>query len=95
MMRDLRAIRAALTVSQDREAFDAGLTAVLEEVRVTSDLGALHDFRHRWWISACDSVTDPEGRRRMYGRAEEILSGAPRTESRPWRAILAERESGR
>nr|WP_245790009.1 hypothetical protein [Streptosporangium canum] len=27
------------------------------------DLGALNAFVHRWWISACDSVKDPEGRR--------------------------------
>ncbi|WP_093892267.1 DUF6247 family protein [Streptosporangium canum] len=47
----------------DREAFDAGPKAVLDEVRVSLDLGALNAFVHRWWISACDSVKDPEGRR--------------------------------
>ncbi|GHH65394.1 hypothetical protein GCM10017673_09390 [Streptosporangium violaceochromogenes] len=63
--KNLRAIRAALVVPQDREVFDVGLKAVLDEVRVSLDLGALNTFVHRWWISACDSVRDPEGRRRM------------------------------
>src|SRR6185312_14419119 len=48
--KSLRAIRAALVVPQDREAFDAGLKAVLDEVRVNLDLGVLNDFVHRWWI---------------------------------------------
>src|SRR5690242_9007630 len=58
--KSLRAIRAALVVRQDREAFDAGLKAVPDEVRVNLDLGVLNDFVHRWWISACDSARDPE-----------------------------------
>ena len=37
--KNLRAIRTALVVRQDREAFDAGLKAVLDEVRVNLDLG--------------------------------------------------------
>jgi len=73
--KSLRAIRAALVVRQDREAFDAGLRAVLDEVRVNLDLGVLNDFVHRWWISACDSARDPEGRRRMHARAEQVLAG--------------------
>lgn len=73
--RSLRAIRAALVVPQDGEAFDAGLKAVLDEVRVNLDLGVLNDFVHRWWISACDSARDPEGRRYMHARAEEVLAG--------------------
>jgi hypothetical protein len=92
--KSLRAIRAALVVRQDREAFDAGLKAVLDEVRVNLDLGALNDFVHRWWISACDSARDPEGRRRMHIRAEQVLAGQPSTPARPWREILAERQSG-
>jgi hypothetical protein len=40
---------------------------VLDEVRVNLDLGVLNDFVHRWWISACDSVRDPDGRRQMHG----------------------------
>ncbi|WP_211264361.1 DUF6247 family protein [Streptosporangium amethystogenes] len=36
--KNLRAIRAALVVPQDREAFDAGLKAVLDEIRVSLDL---------------------------------------------------------
>ncbi|WP_246492061.1 DUF6247 family protein [Actinomadura alba] len=59
--KSLRAIRAALVVPQDRGAFDAGLKAVLDEVRVNLDLGVLNDFVHRWWISACDSHTTPKG----------------------------------
>jgi hypothetical protein len=77
--KNLRAIRAALIVPQDREAFDAGLKAVLDEVRVNLDLGVLNDFVHRWWISACDSAHDPEGRRRMQrtGRADRRRGDRP------------------
>jgi hypothetical protein len=93
--KSLRAIRAALVVRQDREAFDAGLKAVLDEVRVNLDLGVLNDFVHRWWISACDSARDPEGRRVMHARADQVLAGEPTPRTKPWREILAERESGR
>jgi Family of unknown function (DUF6247) len=93
--KSLRAIRTALVVRQDREAFDAGLKAVLDEVRVNLDLGVLNDFVHRWWISACDSVRDPDGRRRMHARADQVLVGEPTSPGTPWRQILAERESGR
>jgi hypothetical protein len=93
--KSLRAIRAALVVPQDREAFDAGLKAVLDEVRVNLDLGVLNDFVHRWWISACDSVRDPDGRRRMHVRADQIMAGEPASPGTPWRQLLAERESGR
>ncbi|HEY5987151.1 MAG TPA: DUF6247 family protein [Streptosporangiaceae bacterium] len=93
--KSLRAIRAALVVRQDREAFDAGLKAVLDEVRVNLDLGVLNDFVHRWWISACDSARDPEGRRRMHARAEQVIAGEPAPQTRSWREILAERESRR
>ena len=73
--KSLHAIRAALVVRQDREAFDAGLKAVLDEVRVNLlDLGVLNDFVHRWWISACDSARDPDGRRRMHARADQVLA---------------------
>lgn len=91
----LRAIRAALVVPQDREAFDAGLKTVLDEVRVSLDLGVLNNFVHRWWISACDSVKDAEGRRRMHARAGQILAGEAAPQGRPWREVLAEREGGR
>jgi len=91
--KSLRAIRAALVVRQDREAFDAGLKAVLDEVRVNLDLGVLNNFVHRWWISACDSVRDAEGRRRMHARAEQVIAGEPTSQTRPWREILAEREN--
>jgi hypothetical protein len=50
---------------------------------------------HRWWISACDSAQDPEGRRRMHARAEQLQAGEPAPRTRPWREILAERESHR
>jgi Family of unknown function (DUF6247) len=92
--KSLRAIRAALVVRQDREAFDSGLKAVLDEVRVNLDLGVLNDFVHRWWLSACDSGRDPEGRRRMHALADRILAGEPIAQARPWREVLAERESG-
>lgn len=93
--KSLRAIRAALVVRQDREAFDAGLKAVLDEVRVNLDLGVLNDFVHRWWISACDSVRDPEGRRRMHVRAGQVAAGEATPPGKPWRELLAERESRR
>jgi hypothetical protein len=93
--KNLRAIRTALATPQDRAAFDAGLKAVLDEVRVNLDLAPLNDFVHRWWISACDSARDPEGRRRMHARAEQVLAGEPTPQTRPWREVLAERESGR
>ena len=93
--KNLRAIRTALVVPQDREAFDAGLKAVLDEVRVNLDLGPLNDFVPRWWISACDSARDPEGRRRMHAQAEQALAGELAPQTRPWREILAGRENGR
>ncbi len=93
--KSLRAIRAALVVRQDREAFDADLKVALDEVRVNLDLGVLNDFVHRWWISACDSVRDPDGRRRMHARADQVLAGEPTPQGTPWRQLLAERESGR
>jgi hypothetical protein len=89
--KSLRAIRSVLVVPQDREAFDAGLKAVLDEVRVSLDLGALNAFVHRWWISACDSVRDPEGRRRMHARAEQVLAGEPISSGRSWREVLSAR----
>lgn len=92
--KSLRAIRAALVVRQDREAFDAGLKAVLDEVRVNLDIGVLSEFVHRWWISACDSARDPDGRRRMHARADQVLAGEPTPQGTLWREILAERESG-
>ncbi|ACY96313.1 DUF6247 family protein [Thermomonospora curvata] len=94
--KNLRAIRAALTVPEDREAFDAGLKAVLGEVRVGLDLGVLDGFVHRWWISACDSVRDPEGRRQMHARARRVTAeGTSASQGRPWREVLAERRSDR
>ncbi|WP_246364684.1 DUF6247 family protein [Nonomuraea rhodomycinica] len=89
--KNLRAIRAALVVPEDREAFDAGLKAVLDEVRVSLDLGALNSFVHRWWITACDTLKDPEGRRQMHARARQALAGEPVPQGRPWREILAAR----
>lgn len=88
---NLRTIRAALIVPEDREAFDAGLNAVLDEVKVSLDLGALHTFVHRWWISACDTAKDPEGRRQMHVRVRQALAGEPVPHGRPWREILAAR----
>jgi hypothetical protein len=89
--RSLRAIRAALTVPQDREAFDAGLKAVLDEVRVSLDLAVLNDFVHRWWIMAADSATDAAGRRLMYARAEEAAAAGAVPPGRSWRDALSAR----
>lgn len=93
--KSLRAIRTALVVPQDREAFDAGLKSVLDEVRVSLDLGALTDFVHRWWLTACDSVKDPDGRRQMHALTERLQAGETIPPGRPWREILAEREAER
>ncbi|RJL23290.1 DUF6247 family protein [Bailinhaonella thermotolerans] len=89
--KDLRAIRAALVVPEDREAFDAGLKAVLDEVRVSLDLAGLDSFVHRWWISACDSLEDPGGRRQMHVRVQQAQTGEPIARGRVWREILAAR----
>ncbi|GAA2886140.1 hypothetical protein GCM10010517_49820 [Streptosporangium fragile] len=89
--KNLRSIRAALVTSQDREAFDTGLKAVLDEVRVSLDLSVLNAFVHRWWISACDSMKDPEGRRQMHARAEQITADEPSRRGKPWREVLTER----
>src|ERR1700735_4809675 len=87
--KSLRAIRAALVVRQDRDAFDAGLKAVLDEVRVNLDLGVLNDFVHRWWISACDSARDPDGRRRMHARVDQGIAREPVPQGRAGREGLA------
>lgn len=89
--KNLRAIRAALTIRQDRQAFDSGLKAVLDEVRVSLDLAVLNEFVHRWWIMAADSVRDPDGRRQMYTTAERIQATGQAPQGRPWREVLAER----
>lgn len=93
--KNLRSIRAALVVPEDREAFDAGLKAVLDEVRVSLDLASLNDFVHRWWISACDSVRDADGRRQMHARVRQINVEGGVPHGRPWREVLAEYENGR
>lgn len=92
----LRAIRGALIVSQDREGFDEGLRVALAEVRVSLDLAKLNDFIHTWWLVACDSVKDPQGRRELYERAGVAEDLAARGEPLPrgaqsWRELLAER----
>lgn len=89
--KNLRAIRAALTVPQDRQAFDAELKAILEELRVSLDLSVLTEFVHRWWITAVDATRDPEGRRRMHETAERITATGQVPAGRPWRDVLAER----
>ncbi|GIH76045.1 DUF6247 family protein [Planobispora longispora] len=89
--KNLRAIRTALVTPQDREAFDSGLKAVLDEVRVSLDLSVLNAFVHRWWISACDSAKDPEGRRQMHAKAEQITAGKQALRGKPWRKVLTER----
>ncbi|MFC5185527.1 DUF6247 family protein [Actinomadura harenae] len=91
----LRDIRAALVTSQDRQAFDAGLKAVLDEVRVSLDPAPLNEFVHRWWISACDSVRDPQGRSHLHQRAAQIAASQAAPQGTPWRAVLSEREQSR
>ncbi len=94
--KNLRAIRRALVVPQDRKGFDAGLDVVLAEVRASLDLGRLSEFIHTWWLIACDSVKDPQGRRDVYERATRVqeLADAGRPIPRgdkTWRELLAER----
>ncbi|WP_328710668.1 DUF6247 family protein [Microbispora hainanensis] len=43
---NLRAIRRALLVPQDRDEFDAGFDVALAEVRASLDLGRLSEFLH-------------------------------------------------
>jgi len=94
--KNLRSIRAALSVPQDRAAFDAGLRLALDEVRVSLDLGKLTEFVHTWWLIACDSVRDRAGRESMYAHAERVQELADRGQPLPqgdksWREVLAER----
>ncbi|GAA0436423.1 hypothetical protein Acor_65390 [Acrocarpospora corrugata] len=94
--RNLRSIRVALTVPQDREAFDAGLRLTLDEVRATLDLGKLNEFIHTWWLIAHDSIHDPAGRERMYAHAAQVQDLADHGQAVPrgdrtWRELLAER----
>lgn len=88
----LRSIRSALTVPQDREAFDAGLRLTLD-VQATLDLG---EFIHCWWLIAHDSMHDRAGRERMYAHAAHVQDLADRGRAVPrgdrtWRELLAER----
>ncbi|MEU7002171.1 DUF6247 family protein [Nonomuraea sp. NPDC046570] len=94
--KDLRAIREALVVSQDREGFDSGLGIALAEVRASLDLSRLSAFIHTWWLIARDSVKDPQGRRDLYERAAHIQDLADRDQPLPhgdktWRELLTER----
>ncbi|MEO3857934.1 DUF6247 family protein [Acrocarpospora sp. B8E8] len=94
--KNLRSIRVALTVPQDREAFDAGLRMALDEVRATLDLGKLNEFIHTWWLIAHDSMHDRAGRERMYEHAARVQELADRGEAVPrgdrtWRELLADR----
>ncbi|MEU7693343.1 DUF6247 family protein [Microbispora hainanensis] len=90
------AIRRALVMPQDRDGFDASLDAVLAEVRASSDLSLLREFIHTWWLIACDSVKDPQGRRDLYERAVRVQELADAGKPIPrgdktWRELLAER----
>ncbi|GII27574.1 DUF6247 family protein [Planotetraspora mira] len=94
--KNLRAIRRALVVPQDRDGFDAGLNVVLAEVRASLDLGRLNEFIHTWWLVACDSIKDQQGRRDLYERAARVQE--PSDAGRPiprgdktWRQLLADR----
>lgn len=94
--KDLRAIRGALVVPQDMEAFDTGLGPVLAEVRATLDTAKLDQFVHTWWLIACDSVMDPKGRADMYEHADHIqeltAAGVPLPRGgKTWRELFAER----
>lgn len=94
--KNLGAIRGALVVPQDVEAFDSGLDLVLAEVRATLDTAKLDQFVHTWWLIACDSVKDPKGRVSMYehvDRMRELAAhGVPRPRSgKTWRELFAAR----
>lgn len=91
--KDLRAIRAALTLPQDLEGFDVGLEVALGKVRAGLDAGQLEEFIDTWWRIACDAARDPGGRREMYERAERARELAARGEPLPhgdkaWRELL-------
>ncbi|WP_336217073.1 DUF6247 family protein [Nonomuraea sp. LPB2021202275-12-8] len=94
--KSLRSIREALTLPQDREAFDAGLRMALDEVRATLDLAKLNEFLHTWWLIAHDSMHDRAGRERMYTHAAHVQDLADHGQAIPrgdktWRELLAER----
>ena len=94
--KNLRAIRRALVVPQDRDGFDAGLDVVLAEVRASLDLGRLSEFIHTWWLIACDSIEDPQGRRALYERSARVQEMADAGKPIPrgdktWRQLLMER----
>lgn len=36
------------------------------------DLGRLSKFIHTWWLIACDSAKDQQGRREVYERAARV-----------------------
>lgn len=89
--KNLKVIRAALVLPQDRAAFESGLA----EVRATQDAAELDEFVDVWWLIACDSVRDPKGRADMYDRAGHLhnlaTAGVPFPKGgRTWRELFAE-----
>jgi hypothetical protein len=69
----------------------------LAEVRASLDLGRLNEFIHTWWLIACDSIKDPQGRRDLYERAARVQDLNDAGQSIPrgdktWRQLLADRK---
>ncbi|KAB8183216.1 hypothetical protein [Microbispora catharanthi] len=56
----------------------------------------MSEFIHTWWLIACDSVKDPQGRGDVYERSahvqELVDAGGPIPRGdKTWRQLLAER----
>lgn len=86
--KNVLAIRASLSHPRDIEAFEASLPVVVDKARDAHDWAILDDFVHTWWLIACDSLSDPRGRRRMWERADKLQRGEP-VESIPGEVVEA------
>jgi hypothetical protein len=82
------AIRAALVTPEDIEAFESWVAAGKTE----------NDERwlQIWWVMACESIRDPDGRRAMWQRVAEIQDLIAQGKPLPYsgktaRELLAER----
>ncbi|MGP3916540.1 DUF6247 family protein [Nonomuraea sp. 10N515B] len=94
----LPAIRAALSHPRDREGFDAGLPAVVEQARAAGDWRGVEEFTQTWWITAYVSLQDPEDRQRLWDTVDDIQRKIERGEEIPGiplEEVLARRASRR
>ncbi|WP_189054015.1 DUF6247 family protein [Longimycelium tulufanense] len=69
---DPHAIRASLSPNLAAE-FDREWTLVLERVKQSMDLSAIHDLLNKWQHTAYMEMRDPGSYYRLLAKAEEIL----------------------